>query len=370
MAELTPMMQQYMEIKEQHKDSILFFRLGDFYEMFFDDAKLASKELELTLTGRDCGQEERAPMCGVPYHSCGQLYCQRLIAQGLQSGHLRADGGPGHGQGAGEAGCDPHASRRARCIESNMLEETPEQLPLRHLPGQRRVRASAFCDISTGEMSWPTQIDGEDACCQHCRSSWRGSTPSESAVRRSFQQRDAGGIPEGPRLRAAMLRARAAERTVLARRPRGRCRAPFRLSASLEDWDCAQRRWLLRPWGRCCAYLHETQKNGPEPHHTAGRVRRRRSIWNWTPNARRQPGAVPKRCAPGESGAACCWVLDHTKTAMGKPAASASWLEQPLVNVAQINTRLNAVEELLEKTVRRGTASSERLSGRAATWSA
>lgn len=66
LATLSPMMRQYLEIKEQHKDQILFFRLGDFYEMFFDDAKLASRELELTLTGRDCGLEERAPMCGVP----------------------------------------------------------------------------------------------------------------------------------------------------------------------------------------------------------------------------------------------------------------------------------------------------------------
>jgi DNA mismatch repair protein MutS len=69
MAGLTPMMKQYFRIKEQYKDAILFFRLGDFYEMFFEDAVLASKELEITLTGKDCGLEERAPMCGVPYHS-------------------------------------------------------------------------------------------------------------------------------------------------------------------------------------------------------------------------------------------------------------------------------------------------------------
>ena len=69
MAELSPMMAQYFEIKKQHPDEILFFRLGDFYEMFYDDAILASRELELTLTGRDCGQEKRAPMCGVPFHS-------------------------------------------------------------------------------------------------------------------------------------------------------------------------------------------------------------------------------------------------------------------------------------------------------------
>ena len=70
---LSPMMQQYMDIKEQYKDFILFYRLGDFYEMFFDDAKLVSELLSLTLTGRDCGEAERAPMCGVPYHSCEDI---------------------------------------------------------------------------------------------------------------------------------------------------------------------------------------------------------------------------------------------------------------------------------------------------------
>ena len=83
MAELSPMMKQYFEIKEANKDSILFYRLGDFYEMFYDDAILASRELELTLTGRDCGQEERAPMCGVPFHSC-EGYIARLVAKGYK----------------------------------------------------------------------------------------------------------------------------------------------------------------------------------------------------------------------------------------------------------------------------------------------
>ena len=83
MAELTPMMKQYFEIKKQYDGYILMYRLGDFYEMFFDDAKLVSKELDLTLTGRDCGQEERAPMCGVPYHSA-ETYIGRLIAKGYK----------------------------------------------------------------------------------------------------------------------------------------------------------------------------------------------------------------------------------------------------------------------------------------------
>ena len=80
---VTPMMQQYLDVKEQNPDAILFFRLGDFYEMFFDDAKLASRELELTLTGKDCGLSERAPMCGVPYHAV-DVYVQKLIEKGYK----------------------------------------------------------------------------------------------------------------------------------------------------------------------------------------------------------------------------------------------------------------------------------------------
>ena len=83
MATFTPMMQQYLETKEKYKDCILFYRLGDFYEMFFEDAKIVSKELELTLTGKSCGQEERAPMCGVPFHAY-ESYLARLIRQGFK----------------------------------------------------------------------------------------------------------------------------------------------------------------------------------------------------------------------------------------------------------------------------------------------
>ena len=83
MSSVTPMMKQYFEIKDQYKDYILMYRLGDFYEMFYDDAHLASRELELTLTGRDCGQEERAPMCGVPFHKA-DVYIGRLVEKGYK----------------------------------------------------------------------------------------------------------------------------------------------------------------------------------------------------------------------------------------------------------------------------------------------
>ena len=86
MAEMSPMMKQYLEIKAQNPDALLFFRLGDFYELFFDDAKLVSKELDLTLTGKICGMEERAPMCGVPFHSY-ESYAARLVEKGYKDLH-------------------------------------------------------------------------------------------------------------------------------------------------------------------------------------------------------------------------------------------------------------------------------------------
>ena len=102
MADFTPMMKQYFEIKKQHENCILFFRLGDFYEMFFDDAKLASQELELTLTGRDCGQEERAPMCGVPFHSY-ESYVARLVAKGYKVAICEQTEDPAKAQGLSAA---------------------------------------------------------------------------------------------------------------------------------------------------------------------------------------------------------------------------------------------------------------------------
>ena len=118
MAELTPMMKQYLEIKKDHPDSILFFRLGDFYEMFADDARLASRELDLTLTSRDHGkhakpEEERVPMCGIPYHA-SESYIARLIAKGYKVAICEQMEDPATGQGAGEAGHHPGGDSRHR----------------------------------------------------------------------------------------------------------------------------------------------------------------------------------------------------------------------------------------------------------------
>ena len=122
MAELSPMMKQYFEIKKNYPDTILFFRLGDFYEMFFEDAKTASKELELVLTGRDCGQQERAPMCGVPFHSADS-YIARLVSKGYKVAICEQTEDPKTAKGIVKRDVIRVISA-GTVIESSMLDET------------------------------------------------------------------------------------------------------------------------------------------------------------------------------------------------------------------------------------------------------
>ena len=155
MATLSPMMQQYLSIKEAHKDHILFFRLGDFYEMFFDDALLASKELELTLTGRDCGLEERAPMCGIPYHS-SEAYIQRLLEKGYKVAICEQTEQPQKGKALVNRDVI-RVVTPGTVMENSMLSEDKNNYiaSIYIYDGQACV---CFCDISTGTMQ-TTAID-------------------------------------------------------------------------------------------------------------------------------------------------------------------------------------------------------------------
>lgn len=162
MAELSPMMKQYFKIKEENKDSILFFRLGDFYEMFFDDAKLASKELELTLTGRDCGQEERAPMCGVPYHS-SEAYIARLVAKGYKVAICEQTEDPATAKGLVKRDII-RVITPGTVIESSMLDEGKNNYICCAFTRNGSVGV-AFCDISTGELH-ATTLEGERLPCK------------------------------------------------------------------------------------------------------------------------------------------------------------------------------------------------------------
>lgn len=158
MQKLSPMMQQYFAVKEQHKDHILFFRLGDFYEMFYDDAILASKELELTLTGRDCGQEERAPMCGVPYHAC-DAYISRLIRKGYKVAICEQTEDPAAAKGLVERDI-VRIVTPGTVIDSACLEEGRSNF-CAGIYLDRDYAGFSVCDISTGQTH-VTAFSGPD----------------------------------------------------------------------------------------------------------------------------------------------------------------------------------------------------------------
>jgi len=157
MANLSPMMQQYFEIKEKNPNTILFFRLGDFYEMFYEDAKLASRELELTLTGRDCGQEERAPMCGIPFHSY-ESYVARLVAKGYKVAICEQMEDPALAKGLVKRDII-RVITPGTVLESSMLDETRNNF-ICSICVDGTTAGICFADISTGELHATTLREG------------------------------------------------------------------------------------------------------------------------------------------------------------------------------------------------------------------
>ena len=154
MAEISPMMQNYLNTKEQYKDCILFYRLGDFYEMFFDDAIVASRELEITLTGRSCGLEEKAPMCGVPFHAA-EVYTSRLIAKGYKVAICEQLEDPKNAKGIVKRDVI-RVITPGTVIETNMLEEKKNNY-IMSIAKRGMYYGIGICDISTGDF-YATQI--------------------------------------------------------------------------------------------------------------------------------------------------------------------------------------------------------------------
>ncbi|MBR4991932.1 MAG: DNA mismatch repair protein MutS, partial [Clostridia bacterium] len=150
------MMQQYLDVKNDSQDSILMYRLGDFYEMFFDDAKTVSRELDLVLTGRDCGQPERAPMCGVPFHSA-EGYIARLVAKGYTVAICEQMEDPAQAKGLVRREIIRKITP-GTVLESSMLEEGKNNF-IGAVYRDTRGAGLCFCDISTGEV-FGTQLNG------------------------------------------------------------------------------------------------------------------------------------------------------------------------------------------------------------------
>ena len=364
MAELTPMMKQYLKIKEENPDSILFFRLGDFYEMFDSDARTASRELDLTLTSRDKdpnkAPEERVPMCGIPYHS-SDAYIARLIAKGYKVAICEQMEDPATAKGLVERGIirvvTPGTVIDSACLD----EKSGNFLCGIYLDSQNA--GVAFCDMSTGETH-VTSFSGKDRL-EHVVNELGRFSPAEAVVNDGAAAE--ARLTEVLKEKFHCRMENGGEGRFFPREAEQNIRAQF-----------GDAGWESLPAGNPAAgmalggllkYLYETQKTDLShinhlDYYEQGRfmeldLTARRNL-ELTETLRNQ-----------ERRGSLLWVLDKTKTSMGGRCLK-SWLERPLLSVIAINKRNSAVAALVGDTIRReelsaamsGLGDLERLIGR------
>ena len=340
MAELSPMMKQYFNIKEQNKDSILFFRLGDFYEMFYDDAKLASKELELTLTGRDCGQEERAPMCGVPFHSA-EAYIARLVQKGYKVAICEQTEDPALAKGIVKRDII-RVVTPGTVMESSMLDESKNNYICSVFCEKRYIGVS-FCDISTGQL-FVTQFKANTSY-DELKDQLTSYSPKELLLGGSIKKNEAFLKFVREKLGCAVTLPDDALYGLL------ECNNLIKKQFSKEQCDqLCDMREVSVSLGVLLSYLKETQKTGLERIDTIEFYLKEQFMkldYNTKRNLELTQTMLTK-----EKKHSLLWVLDKTKTAMGKRLIR-YWVEHPLMNITAILKRQNAVDELFRDTMLR-----------------
>lgn len=341
-SKISPMMQQYLDVKDNYQDCILFFRIGDFYEMFFDDAITASKALELTLTGKDCGLEERAPMCGVPYHAA-DVYIKKLVDMGFKVA-------------VGEQLTDPAESKGivvrdvirvvtpGTLTDSSMLDEgSNNYICSVFYDEESKSCAVASADISTGEASL-SLFSGKEVEADVINELSR-CRPAEMIFPESFLAMK--NVANFVKLRL--------ECTVTLRD--GCCFSPdsrrsqtcgifgvksmSELGVSEDGADCSAVCGLFD-------YIIETQKSTVS-RFTSIEILNGSSFMGLDLNARRNL-ELTETIRSKERKGSLLWVLDSTKTSMGRRMIK-NWIEQPLKSPARIIERLDAVEALMRKSV-------------------
>ena len=340
MAKLSPMMEQYFQIKQNYPDTLLFFRLGDFYEMFFEDAKIASKELELVLTGRDCGQEERAPMCGVPFHSADS-YIAKLVSRGYKVAICEQVEDPATAKGIVKRDV-VRIVTPGTVIESNMLDESKNNY-LASVFISDKSCGLAFVDVSTGEVHLDSASDNDAA--EHIINRLGCYSPREVIINKYAAS--VKTISEFIKNRLSVDYQIVSEKdydvdelksTISAHLPKGENQfSEFEKNVS-----------LLYAFGVALNYLKGVQKNDLENINDVD-FYNENSFLTLDLNARRNLELTETQLRREKKGS-LLWVLDHTKTAMGKRLMR-SWVEQPLINYSSIILRQNAVEELTTDTI-------------------
>lgn len=358
MAKMTPMMQQYLDTKERYTDCLLFFRLGDFYEMFFEDAKTASRELEIALTGRDCGQEERAPMCGVPYHAA-QNYITRLVQKGYKVAICEQMEDPAMAKGIVRRDVT-RVVTPGTVTDPAMLEEKKNNFLLA-IHEHKQCYGIAAVDITTGEffasqLTWGSSLRRlvDEIARLH---------PSEIVVGKALFEHQ-----EFRRIIRDVIGAyvsKVPDETLTERH------AKELLEGVAGAEELGDKELARIASGALMAYLVNTQKMEMQ------------RILRITPyvvehymtidSASRRNLELTETLRDAKKRGSLLWVLDKTATAMGGRKLR-RWLEQPLLDIVDIETRLTAVAELKDSFMARnelmellrGIYDIERLSGKLA----
>ena len=343
MAEYSPMMQHYIATKEQYKDCILFYRLGDFYEMFFDDAITASRELELTLTGKDCGQEERAPMCGIPFHAA-EIYISRLIGKGYKVAICEQLEDPKFAKGIVKRDVI-RVVTPGTVIESNMLDEKKNNY-IMSIYKTGLFFGMAVCDISTGDF-FATQITETNNFARLLDEISRYS-PAEIVVN-------------------DMMFASTEEKEKI--RDRFECYISLEKDLSYEnDYENILKEYNVYNEGKklseienknlsiiasngLITYLNETQKIKLE-HINRINLYSVSKYMSLDLNTRRNLELTEKMRDKSKKGT-LLWVLDKTSTSMGGRMLR-RWINDPLIDVNEINKRLDSVKELKDSQMLKG----------------
>lgn len=339
MAELTPMMQQYMRTKEEYKDCILFYRLGDFYEMFFDDAVTASKELDITLTGKSCGLEERAPMCGVPFHSVDG-YLNRLVSKGYKVAICEQMEDPAAAKGIVRREVVRIATPGTN-IDMQALDESKNNYIMCIAYIADRFGMSA-ADVTTGDY-FVTEIDSSNKLFDEIYK----FMPSEIICNEAFYMSgmDTDDLKNRLGVTIYSLDSWYFDDAVCTRT----LKEHFKVSAieglGIVDYDCG-----VIAAGALLSYLKETQKTSLS--HMSRLTPYATGKYMLLDSSTRRNLELCETLREKQKRGSLLWVLDKTKTAMGARNLR-KWIEQPLIHKTEIENRLDAVNELREHAISR-----------------
>ena len=337
MAELTPMMQQYVETKKQYSDCILFYRLGDFYEMFFDDALTASRELEITLTGKNCGLEERAPMCGVPYHAVDS-YLSRLVAKGYKVAICEQMEDPATAKGLVKREV-VRIVTPGTTVDPQALDETKNNyiMCVAYIGDTYGV---SVADVTTGEY-FVTEIGDSGMLFDEITH----LMPSELICNEAFYMSgmDLDDLKGRLGITVYALDAWYFDDAICRRTLEEHFKVSSMESLGIGDFDCG-----VIGAGALLVYLKETQKTDlVQLSHLTRYVTGKYMVLD---SSTRRNLELSETLREKQKRGSLLWVLDKTKTAMGARMLRKQ-LEQPLIDKKQIERRLDAVEELLDNAI-------------------